>query len=222
MPDQRLRFSKTGRARYISHLDLMRTFQRAFLRAGIDIRHTEGFNRHAYVSIPLPLSVGFSSECEILEFGLVGGATQESLPGVLNQALPEGITVTRCYDAQRPAKQLEQVNYIISLEFLSGAPLGVENAFRSLLDTDSLVVDKPSKKAKTGFTQVDIIPLIHKVSYESCRDALVLDVVFRAQNPGLNPTLLLETFRKANPQFAPDFVSYHRKDVLDGNGQPFA
>ena len=70
----RLRFSKTGRAKYISHLDLMRTFQRAFLRAGIEITHTEGFNPHAFVSIPLPLSVGFASQFEVLEFELRGGA----------------------------------------------------------------------------------------------------------------------------------------------------
>ncbi len=68
----RLLFSKTGRAKYISHLDLMRTFQRAFFRSGIQIRHTEGFNPHPFVSIALPLSVGYSSQCEILEFGLVG------------------------------------------------------------------------------------------------------------------------------------------------------
>ena len=65
----RLLFSKTGRAKYISHLDLMRTFQRAFFRSGIQIRHTEGFNPHPFVSIALPLSVGYSSQCEILEFG---------------------------------------------------------------------------------------------------------------------------------------------------------
>jgi radical SAM-linked protein len=47
MPDQRILFSKTDAARYISHLDLMRTFQRAFQRAGITVRHTEGFNPHA-------------------------------------------------------------------------------------------------------------------------------------------------------------------------------
>ena len=59
----RLLFSKAGTARYISHLDLMRTFQRAFARAGISIKHTEGFHPHPFVSIPLPLSVGFSSQC---------------------------------------------------------------------------------------------------------------------------------------------------------------
>ena len=74
----RLLFSKTGRAKYISHLDLMRTFQRAFARAGIAIKHTEGFNPHPFVSIALPLSVGYSSQCEILEFGLLEGADPEA------------------------------------------------------------------------------------------------------------------------------------------------
>lgn len=77
----RLLFSKTGRAKYISHLDLMRTFQRAFARAGIAIKHTEGFNPHPFVSIALPLSVGYSSQCEILEFGLLEGADPEEVPG---------------------------------------------------------------------------------------------------------------------------------------------
>ena len=106
MPDQRISFSKTGRARYISHLDLMRTFQRAFLRAEVPIRHTEGFNPHAYVSIPLPLSVGYSSECEIMEFGLMGEVPLSEVPWRLTRTLPEGITVHRCYDAARPFKEL--------------------------------------------------------------------------------------------------------------------
>ena len=71
MPKHRLAFSKADTAKYISHLDLMRTFQRAFLRAGLPIKHTEGFNPHAFVSIPLPLSVGYSSACEVLECELL-------------------------------------------------------------------------------------------------------------------------------------------------------
>lgn len=215
MSDQRLLFSKTGRARYISHLDLMRTFQRAFLRAEVSVRHTEGFNPHAYVSIPLPLSVGFSSECELLECGLPEGVDRESLPWRLTRALPEGITVHTCYDAQRPVKELYYVNYIVTLEYDSGTPVGAENAIRSLLDRESLVVMKKSKKSKTGETQVDLIPLIHRISYEGRRDALVLDAILRAQGPGLNPALLMETIRRECPQAAPDYVSYHRKAVLD-------
>ena len=201
MSDQRIQFIKTGRARYISHLDLMRTFQRAFLRSGLHVRHTEGFNPHAYVSIALPLSVGFSSQCEILEFGLPEGADLKEVPRRLTQALPEGVTVTRCYEGGRPIRELCWVNYIITLEYDAGAPVGAENAIRALLSRESLVV--------------------HKVDYEGRRDAIVLDAVLRAQNPGLNPALLVETIQSQCPEAAPDYVSYHRKQVLDKNFHPF-
>ena len=221
MPDQRISFSKTGRARYISHLDLMRTFQRAFLRAEVPIRHTEGFNPHAYVSIPQPLSVGYSSECEIMEFGLMGEMPLGEVPWRLTRTLPEGITVHRCYDAARPFKELCYVNYIITLEYEAGTPVGAENAIRALLSRDALVVTKKSKKAKSGETQVDLIPLIHRVDYEGRRDALTLNAVLRAQNPGLNPALILEAIGRECPQAAPDYVSYHRKRVLDQEFQPY-
>ena len=221
MPDQRISFSKTGRARYISHLDLMRTFQRAFLRAGLTIRHTEGYHPHAFVSLPLPLSVGFSSVCETLEFELLGGGALEEVPERMNAVLPAGITVQRCYEAVRPVKELCYVNYIVTLEYEAGTPVGAENAIRALLSRDALVVTKKSKKAKSGETQVDLIPLIHRVDYEGRRDALTLNAVLRAQNPGLNPALILEAIGRECPQAAPDYVSYHRKRVLDQEFQPY-
>ena len=69
---KRLLFQKQGVAIYISHLDLMRMFQRAFKRAGLNLKHTQGFSPRAMVSIALPLSLGSGSLCEILDFELVG------------------------------------------------------------------------------------------------------------------------------------------------------
>lgn len=215
----RLRFSKTGRAKYISHLDLMRTFQRAFLRAGIDIRHTEGYHPHAFVSIPLPLSVGFSSECEALEFELVGETPMETVPARMNAVLPEGVTVQRCCDGVQAVKALTYVNYIVTLEYENGTPFGAETAVRDLLKRESLVVTKKSKKAKSGEVQVDLIPLIEKADCEGRRDTITLDLVIRAQNPGLNPELIVSAIRTECPDFAPDFVSFHRKDVLNADFQ---
>lgn len=141
---------RLGRAKYISHLDLMRTFQRAFFRSGIQIRHTEGFNPSPFVSIALPLSVGYSSQCEILEFGLVGGASYEEVPARLTAAMPEGIVIHSCYPAQRPVKELSRVNYIINMEYEEGRPLEAETALSRLLGQESLVVRKKSKKANAG------------------------------------------------------------------------
>ena len=221
MADHRLLFSKTGRARYISHLDLMRTFQRAFFRSGIPIKHTEGFNPHAFVSIALPLSVGYSSECELLEFGLLDGVAEDEVPARMNAALPEGITIQSCYRAERPVKALTHLNYIITFDYEMGMPTGAETALKTMLSRDSLTVVKKSKKAKSGFTEVDLIPLIKSWHVEGRRDALVLDAVLAAQNPGLNPELIRAAFCEEFPQFAPGFVSFHRREALDAEGRPF-
>lgn len=222
MTTHRLAFSKADTAKFISHLDLMRTFQRAFLRAELPVRHTEGFNPHAFVSIPLPLSVGFSSGCEVLECSFLGEPNLEEVPARLNAALPDGITVSRCYEGGQPVKALQYVNYIVTLEYEAGAPFGAESAIRALLGRESLVMEKRSKKAKSGFTQVDLIPLIAQATVEERRDSITLDLVLRAQNPGLNPELVVAAIRQECPDMAPDFVSYHRRTVLNGEMQPWA
>jgi len=217
----RLLFSKTGRAKYISHLDLMRTFQRAFARAGIQIKHTEGFNPHPFVSIALPLSVGYSSQCEILEFGLLDGVPAEEVPQRLTAAMPEGILIHKCYPAERKLKELASINYIMNFEYSEGRPQECEPAMQELLSRESLVVKKKSNKSKKGFTEVDLIPLIRSFNIECQSDTMTLDAVLSAQNPGLNPELLRAAFCEAYPDYAPDFVTFHRREVLDTDGKIF-
>lgn len=216
MSNQRISFSKDGTARFISHLDLMRTLQRAFLRAGITIRHTEGFHPHPYISIPLPLPLGFSSECEILEFGLLDGASPETLPKLLNETLPSGITVHRCYEAGKPFRSLAFVRYEIIMEFESKRTSAAAAAFQELLSRDSHIITKRSKKAKSGQTQLDIIPLIHcseNLSYD--HDCIKVQLLLHAQNPGLNPELLIGAFSDEYPSLAPSFIQFRRKALLD-------
>lgn len=217
----RLLFTKTGRARYISHLDLMRTFQRAFARAKIPIKHTEGFNPHPFVSIALPLSVGFSSQCEILEFGLLEGTSYEEVPDRLTAAMPEGIVIHQCYPAERKLKELRYVNYIMTFDYPEGRPQESEPAMAALFRKESLVVKKKSNKAKAGFTEVDIIPCVRSWRIECQSDIMMMDLVLTAQNPGLNPDLIRAAFCAEYPEYEPDFVTFHRRDVLDGEGRPF-
>ena len=217
----RLLFAKTGNAVWISHLDLMRVFQRAFRRGGILIRHSQGFTPRAHVSIALPLSVGYSSQCEILEFGLLEGTPYEEVPARLTAAMPEGIVVHQCYPAQRKLKELAYVDYIMNFEYPEGRPQEAEPAVRELLSRPSLVVRKKSNKSKQGYTEVDLIPLIRSFNLECQSDTLTLDAVVQAQNPGLNPELIRAAFCAAYPQFEPDFVTFHRREVLDGEGRPF-
>ena len=97
-------FEKTGNARYISHLDLMRVFQRAFKRAGLPLTHTQGFNPRASVSIALPLSLGVESRCELLDFDLehpVGEIREK-----LNAALIDGVYIREVYEQGQKLKNL--------------------------------------------------------------------------------------------------------------------
>ena len=221
MPKDRLLFEKTGRARYISHLDLMRTFQRAFLRADIPIKHTEGFNPHPFISIALPLSLGFSSACEILEFGLLEGTNHADVPAKLNAVLPEGVVVRACYPGERSLKELTALEYVIHLE-MDSDPQGLIAAWIAAVSRESWVIEKKSKKAKSGTTTLDIAPLIKGFDFtevENCGIELTCTVA--AQNPGLNPNVMVSALTEEFPEWKPSFVTYHRGRALDKDGKEF-
>ena len=84
-----------------------------------------------------------------------------------------------------------------------------------------MVVKKESNKAKLGYTEVDLIPLIRNWNLECQSDTMTLDIVVAAQNPGLNPELLRRTFCQAYPGFTPDFVTFHRREVFHASGRVF-
>ncbi len=120
MDKLRLRFAKRGRAVYISHLDLMRTMQRAFLRAGYALKYSEGFNPHPVISILLPLGVGCASDCELMDFSLTEPAELSLLPERLTAAMPEGIEALEAYPGGRKGRELKWLKLAGTLEYDSG------------------------------------------------------------------------------------------------------
>ena len=216
----RLLFSKTGDAVYLSHLDLMRVFQRAFKRAGILIWHSQGFSPRAYVSIALPLPVGMESRCEILDFEIEDGSVELSqLPERLNAVLPAGIRVLRAYESERKIKALTKLSADVTLEYDRGVPAGAQKALSALFSRESLVIVKRSKK---GDKEVDIKPLIYALSIAAASEAeLRIETVLSAQNPGLNPQLLLTAIETYLPAYRPDFSKAGRLEVLDDEENPF-
>ena len=105
MDKLRLVYEQTRRAIWMSHLDTMRTLQRAIKRAGIPIRYSEGFNPHELISILLPLSVGTASLCQIADIRVREDVDIAALPAQLTAVMPEGICVTDCYEnAMKPAE----------------------------------------------------------------------------------------------------------------------
>jgi len=212
MNKYRLVFEKKGRAKYISHLDLMRTFQRAFKRAGVGIKHTEGFNPHAHISIAIPLSVGMESVCEILDFEAIEPLGKSAVTEI-NAVMPEGIIVLELKENNRKVSEIAWIRCEIRLIYDSGVPAGAAEAITSLLASDSVVI---RKKTKRGETEFNIVPCINAVSLvQTGNNELEMDVIVSAQNPSLNPMLIINAVAKYLPEMSPDFAVCKRLELYD-------
>ncbi len=215
----RLRFAKEGRAVYISHLDLLRTFQRVFLREGLVVRHSQGFHPHPILSFALPLSVGQSSVCELLDFEVEEDLDGRGLAASLNQYMPEGICALECYTPARPVRELARLSCEVNLLYDSGVPADALNQIKELLTGESVVIQKRTKH-KT-LADIDIRPLLHGLEFTEEPGYLHLNVVVSAQNPGMNPALLAAAIERHLPSLAADFTRVRRLETLDAAGEIF-
>ena len=210
----RLCFEKTGNAVWISHLDLMRLFQRAFKRAGLPLTHTQGFNPRPSVSIALPLSVGIESVCELLDFDLDGDEIpNDEICRRLNGALIDGIRVREVYSDGQKIKHIAYLDCVLTLEYDAGVPSGAAEALAALFARQELVV---TKKSKNGNTEQNIIPMIRSLQVQN-PDAHTLKIAARicCQNPSLNPMQLSAAVETYLPDLTPDFVACRREVVYD-------
>ena len=219
MSEYRMLFSKEGTAAYISHLDLLRTFQRVFIRAGLVIRHSSGFHPHPVMSFVLPLSVGQSSSCELLDFEMVEDLDAAAFPERLNPYLPAGVRVLDCWTPVEPVREMKFLQADVSLEYDGGVPSGAAERMAALLLGESVVVAKRNKKKQ--MVDADIRPMIESVTPEERAGAVVLHVTVQGQNPGVNPALLAAAVERHLPDLKPDFVRVRRTAMLDGAGRQF-
>ena len=219
MPEKlRLRFAKEGRAVYISHLDLMRTMQRAFQRAGLSLKYSEGFNPHPILSILLPLSVGMSSACELMDFQLAEETDLESMPERLTAAMPEGIRVLAVYPEGRKVKELKWLRVSGTLEYDTADAAAMRDGLQAFFAQERLVI---RKKTKRGEAESDIAPAIRSVGFAAEAQRVVLSAVISAQEPTLNPEHLISALRQLAPQLVPDFAEFTRLEVYDAGMKIF-
>ena len=219
MSKLRLLFVKEAQASYISHLDLIRTFQRAFPRTELEIKHTQGYHPHPIMSIVLPLPVGQSSDCELLDFEVTQDTDGAGIAEKLNTGMPMGLRVLDCYSAVRPIRELADLRAEVELEYDGGVPAGAVDALQELFARPELVIQKRTKRK--DLADVDIAPMLRSVALTEGEGVIRADVIVQAQNPGLNPQLLGKAIERYLPELAPNFIRVRRKAVLDANGDDF-
>ena len=209
-------FSKTGRAKYISHLDLMRAMTRTLRRAGFPLWYTEGFHPHLYLTFGQPLSLGFESDCEAMEVKALAPIDFEAAKERLNALLPPDIRVHRVAKAEPPLSDIAYSEYRVELRFSADPATPEQYAAFSALEEVQV-----EKKTKRGIAKINLAPALTMTRAESDGNALVLHMILPCgQTSNINPTLVTGAFLDFLSREAD--VHVRRTAVLTEQLAPFA
>ncbi|HUR38306.1 MAG TPA: TIGR03936 family radical SAM-associated protein [Planctomycetota bacterium] len=140
----RVRFTKTGKMRFLSHHDLMRLFERALRRTGLPLRMTEGYNPHPVIAFPTALGLGIESLDEVLEFELSSWTAPRQIEKSLGEQLPEGMGVRSAEAFDR--KQRSYVAYVEYEASCAGQTDGLADRIRDFLALKECPVERVSDK----------------------------------------------------------------------------
>lgn len=218
MDKLRLRFEKTGKAAYISHLDLMRVVQRIFLRAETPLRYSEGFNPHALISICLPLSVGTESVCELMDFRVKEDVDLAALPAKLNATSPEGIRFIECYEPERKASAIKWLRVEGRFDY-DGAPgESVSGPLSEFFARESIPV---LRRTKRGEGTLELRGNVRDFTCSPIEGGVKAGCLVSAQEPTVNPELLIKALEQLSPELKPDFAKFRRVELYDADMKVF-
>ncbi len=192
----RIAFSKTGNAKFISHLDLDRTMKTALTRAGIKVEHTHGFNPRPYLVFSLPASVGTESVCEFLDVNAEASTDVSSVKGSLNRNLPPDIEVKDVYAPVTEFKQITDAEYVLTVvspDMNAETARKINELFRS-----PVYVEKRTKKTESGFMDFDIQPYVKSLECTLVKEGEIrIKTVVSAENATyINPEYIIKAICK--------------------------
>ena len=160
----RVRFTKTGKMRFLSHHDLMRLFERALRRTGLPLRMTEGYNPHPVIAFPTALGLGIESVDEILEIELSSWSAPRQIEKLLGEQLPEGVAVASAEAFDR--KQRSFVNYVEYEASIPAQGEGLRDRIAAFLALKECPVERASDK---GSKTVEIRQYVMALDLEEDR-----------------------------------------------------
>jgi len=199
----RIKFSKTGKLKYISHLDLNRTVQKIFVRAKIPIWYTEGYNPIPKIVFASPLSLGSESVCEFMDIKIVTEMDFSEMMNRMNATSPTGFEITEIYT---PASKFTNAVYS-EYDIEVTAPMMTESSVPEIykLFKEPLVL---TKRTKSGEKETDITPFIRKISAKYEGELLKITAILAADSANyLNPEYLITALKTKTNIFTGDILN---------------
>lgn len=212
------RFEKCGPIRFISHLDLTRTFHRAFSRARIPLKFSEGFSPHPKFSFALPLSVGTESRCEWAAFTTKAGfeISTEELKDRLQREMPAGIVITKICESREKISEIAFASYEIHLP--KADQTLIFQAQKAM--EGELVVQRKNKKGK--WVEKNVSAGIHSLDFAPFEEGILLKATLAASGEEyLKPELILQVLSEKVPTLDQDRKRIMRTEVYRADLTPF-
>lgn len=213
----RVFFTKTGRIRYTSHLDLLRAMQRAVRRNGIAVKYSEGFNPHMQMTFALPLSLGMESLCEAMDIKVEDETTDEEIVARLNPVMPEGLCVTKAAEPVMKLGAIRWGEFEIDIYFPDDIEARAEK-MRIRLQGEQLTAVKETKKS----TKVlNLKEYIHSIEVGAGEGFVKVSTVLPAGGENnINPALLAQALCGATYMMA-DYTKILRKRLMNESFEDF-
>ena len=195
----RIKFRKYGIMRFIGHLDMMRYFQKAMRRAGIDIAYSEGFSPHQIMSFAAPLGVGITSDGEYFDIEAYSTGSSKEALSALNEVMVEGVQVTEY--RLLPEGTKNAMSSVAAADYSLHVKEGIRNPFtlKTLEDAlhafyegqSEILITKQTKKSERT---IDLKPLIYDLKAVDEADPGFFLKVCTGSTDNIKPELVLAAF----------------------------
>lgn len=155
----RFKFSRKGPVKYLGHLDMMRYFQKAVLRAEIDMKYSEGFNPHQIMSFAYPLGVSMETEGDYMDLEILSFDSVDSLVDSLNRVMNEGIKIVSANIV--PDDELNAMASVAAASYRVTVSENIsDKEIDSFMSNNEIVITREGKK---GAVTKDIKPGIFEL-----------------------------------------------------------
>lgn len=219
MPEKlRLRFEKTGRAIYISHLDLMRTMQRVFLRADCPLKYSRALTptRSFPSCCRCPSAWGACVSSWI--FNCVRTWISLRFPSGSRRSCRGHPARSRHIRPDARCASSKWLRVTGRYEYDRAEPAEMAQKLSAFYARDAIVI---TRKTKRGEGQMDIVPAIAELHIRPEDTCVTVEAVVSAQEPTLNPDHLVAALQQLAPELAPDFAAFTRQEVYTEDMQIF-
>ncbi|MDP9751336.1 TIGR03936 family radical SAM-associated protein [Thermoanaerobacter pentosaceus] len=211
----RNKYTKDERVKFISHLDLLRVFQRALRRADIKVAFSQGFNPRPKISFGPALLVGATTEGDYMDIEVEEDISPEEFKKKMNKVLPPGIEIVESCEVELNdalSTKIKAAEYILQVNVRKSIK-DIQNKIEEFMRRDIIEIEKKSKRGKK---MINLRPYVLELKViEEAEDYLKFYIKLKLGEGAPNPLHLLKALNEyVGNLFDIDSYKLHRKNMI--------